>query len=168
MGGNIRVERAALGVEAAAGAGLIEVSDAGGPVVAETGAGSIRIRSASDVRCDSGAGAINLQSVSGSLRAATKSGSIVADFTGASRLLDSSLVTALGDITVFVPSKLPVTIEAVNSTPGANRIVSDFGEIGPRREQGNSRSEAGGAINGGGPMLRLSASGGTIYVRQRK
>jgi hypothetical protein len=168
LGGNIRIERAARGVEAAAGEGLIDVSEAGGPVVAETGAGSIKIRSASDVRCDSGAGTIHVQAVSGTLRATTKAGSIVADFAGASRLLDSSLATALGDITILVPSNLAVTIEAVNVTPGAHRIVSDFADVRPRREQGNARSEASGAINGGGPVLRLTASGGTIYVRHRK
>jgi DUF4097 and DUF4098 domain-containing protein YvlB len=167
-GGNIRIERALRGIQVAAGAGLISVDEAGGPVIAETGAGSIKIRSASDVRCQSGSGTIQIQAVSGGLRAVTGSGSIIADLVGVSRFQDSTLTTRMGDITVLIPSKLAVTIEATNVTPGAHRIVSDFAEILPRRQQGNASSEASGALNGGGPVLRLSATGGTIYVRHQK
>jgi DUF4097 and DUF4098 domain-containing protein YvlB len=167
-GGNIRIERAVGGVQVAADAGLIDVLEAGGPVIAETGAGSIKIRSAANVQCESGAGTIHIQALSGMLRATTKAGSIVADLGGAARLQDSALSTTAGDITVLIPSNLAVTVEAINSTPGAHRIVSDFQEIRPRSEQGNSRSEAGGAIHGGGPVLRLAAQGGTIYLRRQK
>ncbi len=167
-GGSIRVERALQGVQVAAGAGLIDVAEAGGPVVAETGSGSIKIRSASNVRCESGAGTIRIQAVSGGLHAATKAGSIVAELAGAGRFQDSALTTSMGDITVLIPSKLAVTIEAVNATPGSHRIVSDFPEVRPRSEQGNERSSASGAINGGGPVLRLTATGGTIYVRHQQ
>ncbi|HEX8985169.1 MAG TPA: hypothetical protein VF767_07055 [Bryobacteraceae bacterium] len=167
-GGAIHIERALRGIQVAAGAGLISVDESGGPVVAETGTGSIKIRSASDVRCQSGSGTIQIQAVSGGLRAATGSGSIVADLAGISRFQDSTLITGMGDITVLIPSKLAVTIEATNVTPGAHRIVSDFAEILPRGQQGNARSEASGALNGGGPVLRLSATGGTIYVRHQR
>ncbi len=167
VGGSIRVEHAAQGVQVGAGAGLIDVVEAGGPVVAETGAGSIKIRSSSNVQCKSGAGAIQFQAVSGALRAATNAGSILADLTGAGRLLDSALSTTMGDITVLIPSNVSVTVEAVNSTPGGHRIVSDFAEIQPRLEEGNTRSAAEGAIHGGGPVLRLTASGGTIYLRRQ-
>ena len=56
----VRIERADRGVEVAAAAGLINVIQAGGPVVAETGAGSIKVHSAGNVRCESGAGTIQL------------------------------------------------------------------------------------------------------------
>jgi hypothetical protein len=167
-GGNIRIERATHGVQVAAGAGLIDIVQAGGPVLAETGAGSIKIRSSSNVQCESGAGMIHVQAVSGGLRANTKAGGIVADLSGAERLQDSALTTTQGDITVLIPSNLAVTVDAINSTPGAHRIVSDFAEIRPRLEQGNARSAAQGAIHGGGPVLRLAASGGTIYLRRQK
>jgi DUF4097 and DUF4098 domain-containing protein YvlB len=167
-GGSIRVEKAARGVEVAAGAGLIDVVEAGGPVLAETGAGSIRVRSSTNVQCKSGAGTIQLQSVSGGLRAATSAGSIVADLSGAAGFQDSVLTTNMGDITVLIPSNLAVTIEATNHTPGGHRIVSDFPEISLRLDGGNAASQAQGALHGGGPVLRLVASGGTIYLRHQK
>jgi DUF4097 and DUF4098 domain-containing protein YvlB len=167
-GGNIRIEHAGRGVEVAAGAGLIEILEAGGPVVAETGAGSIKVHAAGNVRCESGAGTIKLLAISGGLRAITGAGGILADLSSVKGLQDSTLTTSAGDITVLIPSNLAVTVEAVNTTPGSRRIVSDFREISPRVSLGNARSEAQGSVNGGGPVLRLAASGGTIYLRRQQ
>jgi DUF4097 and DUF4098 domain-containing protein YvlB len=166
VGGAIRIERALKGVQIAAGAGIIDVQEAGGPVVAETGSGSIRVRSASNVRCESGSGTLQLQAVSGELRATTKAGGIVADLSGAQGLRDSVLTTTAGDITVFIPSNLAVTVEAINTSPGGHRIVSDFPQIQPQSEQGGSAAR--GALNGGGPVVRLAVSNGMIYLRRQK
>jgi DUF4097 and DUF4098 domain-containing protein YvlB len=168
LAGNIRIERADGGVQAAAIHGLVDVIRSGGPVTVETGTGSIKVGAASDVRCESGGGAIQLQSASGSLRAITTAGSILADLTGSLRLRSSALATAAGDITVLIPSNLRVTVEAINASSGSQRIVSDFPAIRPRLERGNMGSAAEGALNGGGPLLQLTASGGTIYLRRQK
>jgi DUF4097 and DUF4098 domain-containing protein YvlB len=167
-GGSIRIERAARGVQVAAGAGLIDIVEAGGPVAVETGSGSIKVRSSVNVRCQSGSGTIRLEAVSGAVHADAGAGNIVAGFSGARKLEDSALRTNRGDITVLIPSNLAVTVEATNNTPGAQRIVSDFQEIRPRLQEGNSRSEASGSINGGGAVLRLVSSGGTIYLRRQR
>jgi hypothetical protein len=82
-------------------------------------------------------------------------------------LEDSVLTTQSGDITVYIPSNVAVTVEAMNASPGSYRIVSEFKEIRPRLSHGNLRTEAQGAINGGGAILRLAAQGGTIYLRRR-
>ena len=168
LGGNVVVERAAGEVQVSAGAGLIDIVEAGGPVMAETGAGSISVRAASNVRCESAAGTIQLQAISGGLHATTKLGSIMASFGGAKALQESALATAMGDITVLIPSNLAVTVEAINRSPGGRRIVSDFAEVRPRLEQGAAGTAAQGAINGGGPRLQLTASGGMIYLRRQK
>jgi hypothetical protein len=166
-GGNIRIDRAERGVTATARAGLIDIIHAGGPVIARTGTGAIKIRSASDVQCQAGTGAIQLQAVYGGVRAATLSGSILAEF-GPKPLRDSVLSTGAGDITVYLPSNVAVTVEATSADPGGSRIVSDFAEIRPRPGRYNARYEAQGAINGGGPLLRLAASGGRVYLRRQK
>lgn len=163
-GGNIRIERADRGVTATARAGLIEVVHAGGPVIAQTGVGAIRVRSASNVQCEANSGAIQLRAVYGGLRAATRSGSIVAVLSG-EPLQDSVLSTGAGDITVLIPSNLAVTVQAISAY---RRIVSDFSEIRTRFGPDDVQWEATGAINGGGPVLRLTASGGTIYLRREK
>jgi len=162
-GGNIRVERARA-VTATTAGGLIDVLEAMGPVVAETGAGTVKVRAASGLRVSSGAGAIQLEDVSGALQASTDLGNITAMLAAGKPFEDSQLNARAGDITVFIPSNLAVTVEAINSGGGWARIVSDFPQIQPRR-QGRG-SEARGALNGGGPRLRLVASGGTIYLRK--
>jgi hypothetical protein len=167
LGGNIRVEHAQRGVQVAASAGLINILQAGGPVMAETGAGSIRVQTANDVHCKTNAGTIQFQATSGGLHAITQTGSVLADLSGVKRIADSALATANGDITILIPSNLRVTVEAINSSSGSQRIVSDFAAIRPRLERGDIGWAARGALNGGGPLLRLTASGGTIYLRRR-
>lgn len=166
-GGNIRVERAERGVTAEARAGLIDVIRAGGPVIAQTGAGAIRIRSSGNVQCQVETGPVQLYAVYGGLRVATRAGSILAEL-GGRPLQDSSLSTGSGDITVLIPSNLAVTVQAISAYPGGHRIISDFTEIRPRLAQGEAETEALGTINGGGPLLRLTASGGTIYLRRQR
>jgi DUF4097 and DUF4098 domain-containing protein YvlB len=166
-GGNIHVARAVGGVSASTGGGLIDVAQSEGPIVAETAAGSITIRSAKGVRCESGAGGIHLMNVAGGLRAATASGAITAVLSG-SRLEDSALSTHNGDITVTLPSNVAVTVQAISDNPGLQKIVSDFPEIRLRPESRGSKAEAQGSLNGGGPVLKLSASNGTIYLRRQQ
>ena len=165
LGGNIRIERASKGVQAAAIRGLVDVVQSGGPVRIETGTGSIRVRASTDVHCESETGTIQLQATSGGLRAVTRTGSIMADLSGVQMIENSTLVTSAGDITVLIPSNLRVTVEAVNSTSAGQRIVSEFGGIHPRAGAG---SVAEVALNGGGPRLRLTTAGGTIYLRRPK
>jgi DUF4097 and DUF4098 domain-containing protein YvlB len=167
-GGNIRIERAGGEVNASTGGGLIDVLQAHGPVVAETGGGSIRVSSASGVRCSSASGAIRLQAVSGHLRAATGLGSILAELSRGKRLEDSALSTGSGNITVIIPSDLAVTVQALIQSAGLLNIVSEFPEIRPSPEPRGARVEAQGALNGGGPLLKLTAGNGTIYLRRQK
>ena len=167
-GGNIRIGRAGGPVTAATGSGLVEVSQAGGLVAAESGAGSIKVRLAQGCRCESSTGSIQLHYVFGPLRAATGMGSIIAELVAGKPLEDSMLSTGSGDITVFIPSNLAVTIQAISDSPGLQRIISDFPEIQARVYSRAGRAEAQGALNGGGPVLKLAASDGTIYLRRQK
>jgi hypothetical protein len=169
-GGNIRVDRASSTVFARTNAGLIEVQQANGAVTAESSGGAIQVNAANGVSCDSAGGAIRLRNVGGSLRASTAIGSILAELLSGNRILDSTLSTNSGDITVFISSNLPVTVMARNESAGANsRIVSDFPEIRVKGgQQGYSPLLAEGALNGGGPVVRINVIGGTIYLRRQK
>lgn len=169
-GGNIRVERATSTVFARTAAGLIEVQQAAGLVTAESSGGAIQVNAANGVRCDSTGGAIRLRNVGGPLRASTAVGSILAELLSGNRIQDSSLSTNSGDITVFISSNLPLTVMARNESAGwAGRIVSDFPEIQPRGGQvGFNPVVAQGALNGGGPLLKINVIGGTIYLRRQK
>jgi DUF4097 and DUF4098 domain-containing protein YvlB len=168
-GGNIQVERAASTVEAHSAGGVIEVAQAGGQVFADTRGGSIQVGSARGVRCESTAGTIRVRTASGPLRVSTALGSILAELLAGTRLEESSLVAGAGDITVLIPSNLALSVMARNDSGATPRIVSDFSEI-RGKTIGFNRSPlvAEGAINGGGPVLRINAAGGTIYLRKLK
>lgn len=169
-GGNIRVDRAAGTVFARTAAGLIEVQQADGTVTAESSGGAIQVNAANGVRCDSTGGAIRLRNVMGTMHASTAMGSILAELLSGNHIQDSTLSTNAGDITVFISSNVPLTVMARNESAGTmGRIISDFPEIQPRGSLlGYSPVVAQGALNGGGPLLRITVVGGTIYLRRQK
>jgi DUF4097 and DUF4098 domain-containing protein YvlB len=169
--GNIHVGKAAQAVFAHTSGGLIEVGSSGGMVTAESGGGGIQIGSARGVRCESAGGSVRLKDVSGSVRASTATGHLYVTLGQAQALENSFLATGRGDITVFVPSNMPVTVKALNESAGwMGRIISEFSEvqIQPREVGRNRPVAAQGALNGGGPVLMLSATGGTIYLKRSK
>jgi hypothetical protein len=169
-GGNIRVEQAASTVVARTAGGLIQVQQADGPVTAESSGGAIQVSSAKGVRCESAGGAIRLRNVAGAVHAFANSGSIMAELVSGRGMQDSVLSTNAGDITVLIPSNLALTVRATNESGGEGRINSDFPEF--RSRAGGFPNvgplEADGALNGGGPVLRVNVVGGTIYLRRTK
>jgi hypothetical protein len=76
-----------------------------------------------------------------------------------------------GDITVFIPSNVAVSVQALSDNKNrVPRIVSEFPEIRVR-PAGALRIgpvTAQGSLNGGGPTLTITASSGTIYLRRHK
>ena len=166
-GGNIRIDRAASSVFVSTAGGLIDVGQANGAVTAESSGGAIQVNGANGVRCDSAGGAIRLRSIAGALNASTNAGSILAELTGGRPIQDSLLSTRAGDVTVLIPSNFPVTVVARNGTAG--RIISDFPEIRVRAasQAGGMPVAAEGALNGGGPVLRINVMGGAIYLRRK-
>ncbi len=164
--GNIRVYAAGGAVTAITGGGEVAIEKAGGTVTVRDLAGPVQLGAAQGgFECQSASGGIRLSGVTGPMRVSTSLGSIVADLTGA-HLADSFLATTGGDITVLIPSNLGVTIHAENRMADTlRRIVSDFPAI-PVSRMG-SRVVAQGAANGGGPLLRISGAGGTIFIKRR-
>lgn len=171
-GGNIRIERAMSTVVVRTAGGLIQIQEAGGPVTAESSGGAIQVNSAHGVRCESAGGWIRLRNIAGGVRAFANSGNILAELGSASShaaVTDSILSASAGDITVFIPSNLALTVEATNESGSSGRIVSDFAQIRPRSGSVSGGPVAAeGALNGGGPVLRVNVSGGTIYLRQAR
>lgn len=168
-GGNIKVGHVQGWMTARSAGGLIEIQQADGLVRAETRGGSIQIGAAQGAQCDSAAGTIRLKNVAGGIRVATASGSILAELLSKVPLEDSFLSTNSGDITLLIPSKTAASILARSETMGAaGRIVSDFPEIKVRPGKGGQPVMAEGVLNGGGPLIRILAAKGTIYLRRQK
>jgi hypothetical protein len=110
-------------------------------------------------------------SVRNGLRAETGSGPIVATLTRSRNFTDSRLETSVGDIIVYVPDGLGVTIRAAVEVARGDGIRSDFpelkitssGNIGPREVY------AEGNLNGGGPVLHVHTATGNIqFLRKGK
>jgi hypothetical protein len=166
-GGGIHIVQAGNVVIADTGGGAIDVGYAKGMVTAKnSGGGPIQVGSASGAACESSGGAIRLTNISGSLKATTALGSIIARFQS-QPVTDSFLSTGAGDITLWIPSNLKVTIRAQNATyGGSRRIVCDFPGIVVKAVGAAMIAE--GALNGGGPLVRISGNGGMIYIRREE
>ncbi|MGA2181840.1 MAG: DUF4097 family beta strand repeat-containing protein [Bryobacteraceae bacterium] len=170
-GGNIEIARADSSITARTSGGVIEVGQAAGPVVADTAGGAIQITGSSGTQCQASEGAIRLKNVAGAVRAISGSGDIVAQLMAGKRLENSKLSTNSGDITVVIPSSFAITVVAQSVRNGAaGRIVSDFPEIrrAGRSGSGGSSEMAEGSLNGGGPVLQVVASGGSVYLRRQQ
>jgi DUF4097 and DUF4098 domain-containing protein YvlB len=166
MAGSIRVRNAGSAVIASTGGGPIDVGQAHGVVTARNSGGPVKVGSAEGVRCENAGGGVKLDNISGSVRVSTAIGSIIASLLAGKPMSDSFLSTGGGDITVIIPSNLGVTIRAQNELAGnIRRIVSDFPGISVRVEGGQVVAE--GPVNGGGPILRISGTGGTIFIKRQ-
>jgi DUF4097 and DUF4098 domain-containing protein YvlB len=164
-GGGVHIGTAGGAVTAISGGGEIVVDKAGGVVTLSTMAGPVQVGCADGVRCESGSGGIRLSNIAGPMRVSTSMGNILASLMG-SRLNDSYLATGSGDITVLIPSNVGVMIQAQNSMADTlRRIVSEFPAVQARRQ--GTRVVAEGAINGGGPLLQISGTGGTIFIKRQ-
>jgi len=165
--GRIRISNAGSAVIAFTGGGPIDVGQAHGVVTARNSGGPVKVGSAEGVRCENAGGGVNLDKISGSVHVSTAIGSIIASLLAGKPMSDSFLSTGGGDITVIIPSNLGVTIRAQNELAGnIRRIVSDFPGISVRVEGGQVVAE--GPVNGGGPILRISGTGGTIFIKRQR
>jgi hypothetical protein len=167
-GGSIDVRQCTGKLKVSTGGGGIELGDIGGPVDIETGGGSIRLASAKGyVQAETGGGSIELYGVP-SARAETGAGGIVVKLvnTGAERH-DSVLETSAGDITVYIAADVAINVRASVDLANGHRIMSEFPDIHVRSEGdwGTKTISADGALNGGGPMLKVRTTTGDIYFK---
>ena len=113
-------------------------------------------------------GQVRVKGTSGPLRISTAAGSILAELVNGMTPEDSSLVAGAGDITVFIPSNLSISVVAASQSNGPRRIYSDFNEVRVTNTgMFQAPVTAQGSINGGGPMLNLSAASGVIFLKRK-
>ena len=176
-GGNITVGKAGSVVSVRTGGGQIDFGEVRGSVRAQTGGGGIRVMYVSGpMEVESSAGSICLTRVAGSVRAATAGGTITAwinpdapSENGAVHLAGASqLSSGDGDIVVFLPRNLAANIEAVVESGGARRIEADPAlglTFDSAASHNGSSFHAVGALNGGGPLLKLRTMAGKIRLQ---
>lgn len=164
-GGGIHIVKAGGAVTAGTGGGQILVDTANGIVTARNMAGPVKVGAAWGVQCETGSGGINVSNIAGGMRVSTALGNIMASLL-AGKLADSFLATGNGDITVFIPSNVGVNIRAQNDlADSTRRIAVDFPGVRVRRQGRLIVAE--GPVNGGGPLLQISATVGTIFIRKQ-
>lgn len=167
-GGNLNIGSAKV-MNLQTGAGQIKVLKCEGPIRAETGGGTIDLSQIEGpAQLQSGGGGIKINTIRSGLRAETGSGPIVATLARGKSFSDSRLETAVGDIVVYVPEGLGVTVRAAVEVPRGEGILSDFPELKITRSSGYGPREAfaEGSINGGGPLLHVHTTTGNIEFRR--
>jgi TonB family protein len=173
-GGNITVVQAGSLVSVRTGGGQIDFGEVRGSVRAQTGGGGIRIMYVSGpMEVESSAGSICLTRVAGTVRAATAGGTITAwinpdaPSSGGTVHLPglSQLTSGNGDIVVFLPRNLAADIDAEVESGGERRIEADPALALQIQNRGNGPVHAMGALNGGGPPLKLRTTGGKIRLQ---
>src|SRR5258707_1265272 len=173
-GGNITVGQAGSLVSVRTGGGQIDFGEVRGSVRAQTGGGGIRIMYVSGpMEVESSAGSICLTRVAGTVRAATAGGTITAwvnpdaPSSGGKVQLPglSQLTSGKGDIIVFLPRNPAGDIDAQVESGGERRIEADPALALQIQNRGNGPVRATGALNGGGPSLRLRTTAGKIRLQ---
>jgi len=171
--GNIDVRKCNGDLGASSGGGNLNLGDVSGAVLAGTTGGSVHVDSAKGrVQVSTGGGSVELFNLSQGAQVETGAGGITAEFVGKrGGFADSSLHTAAGDVIVYLPKDLPVTVHASSDMATGHGIVSEFSGLRITKEGSNFAPRsiyAEGTLNGGGPALKVRTIIGQIDFRQSR
>jgi len=169
-GGNISLGSSSSQLVVETGGGQIDIGEASGTIRAHTGGGGIRVvGSTGPTQLNSQSGSIYLSQVVSAVHAQTGSGGITAWLGAAgSRATSCDLESGNGDIIVYLPSNIALTIDATVQAGVPRHIYVDpMLHIKINREittnnSGLVRAEA--ILNGGGEILRLKTIEGNIRL----
>ena len=157
--GSIKVEGAA-GLEASTGSGSIHAASVAGPTKATSGSGSITITQAGkgDVNVSASSGGITLTGVDGAARVNSSSGSITIDGRPSGPW---TLHASSGGVTMTVPPDAAFDLDARTNSGSIDSVhpvtMEVTGKIDKRRIAGK--------VRGGGPLVEVSCSSGSIRIR---
>ena len=170
-GGNVSVERSGSELLAETVGGQIEVGETAGLVRAKTGGGGIRVvRVSGPTDLETSGGSIYLTQVDSAVKASTGAGGITAWFvTPAKKPSQCELQSGEGDIVVYIPRQLPITIDAQVQSGDEHHVTFDpaFPMTISRgaTSNGGESVHAEGVLNGGGgEVVHLRTVAGNIRV----
>ena len=158
--GSIAADGVRGGLHATAGSGSIRATGVGGAIFVKTGSGDIDVSqtASGDVQVSSGSGTVRLRGVRGAVDADTASGGLSIDGELAG---DWRLSAASGSVDVRLPQSQGFQLDANSSSGG---IDVDF----PVTVTGRiDRRSLRGAVQGGGPLLRVRTASGGISIHKR-
>ena len=173
-GGNIAVGEASSYVTVRTAGGQIDLGEVHGSVHAENGGGGIRVISvAGPMEVATNGGSICLTRVANRVHAETGEGTITAwinpeesEKTQVVRLPGpSQLASHTGDIVVYLPRNIAMTIDATVENGGPGRILADPGLALTMQGAPNGPVHMMAYLNGGGAPLKLHTMGGKIQLQ---
>jgi len=140
--------------------GNIKIGEVDGQVDVNTSGGSIKIeRARGRVDAHTSGGSITVKEVIGTINADTSGGSIKAHILQQPES-DCRLTTSGGSVTVYLAGDIAVNVDAGTSGGSVHTEfpVTIKGKINKRKLKAK--------INGGGPLLYLHTSGGSVYIKE--
>ncbi len=168
-GGNISVDHSGSELIAETIGGQIEVGETAGLVKAKNGGGGIRVvRVSGPTNLETSGGSIYLTQVDSAVKASTGTGAITAWFVAPVKPPSQcEFQSGDGDIVVYIPRQLPVTIDAQVQSGDEHHLSFDpaFATTFHHDDSaGGGAVRAEGSLNGGGEVIRLRTAGGNIRV----
>jgi hypothetical protein len=175
-GGSVSVGDLKGEVNARTAGGSLHFGSIEGPVNGETSGGSITLiaskgrcvlhTSGGSIRIEDAAGDVDAHTSGGSIDISRTSGRVVAHTSGggitigqAANAVEAS--TSGGGITVAM---LPSSAFQLDASTSGGWVHSDFPVMGTVND--SDRHALRGTVNGGGPLLHLTTSGGSIRIRR--
>lgn len=169
-GGNITLQNSGTELTAETTGGQIDVGEAAGLVRATTGGGGIRVvRLSGPTKLQTTGGSIYLTQVDSSVKATALAGGITAWFVANPKSQGScDLQSNDGDIVVYLPRMLPVTIDGQIQMGEDHRVILDPAfplKISyDNTRNGERMVRVTGALNGGGEVIHLRTIAGNIRL----
>ena len=179
-GGSARVGEVDGTVKASTFGGSLQLEDVSGPVTAKSVGGSLTIGKVGgdlEARCEGGittigrvqgrvvattkGGMFSIEDATEAIDATVSGGSVKVTLSKTPRS-DCKITANDGGIDLRLPASVAVTIDAACGKTGG--VTDDFG-LGPK--SGGNTTRLKGNINGGGPVILLRTSSGSIQLRKQ-
>ena len=155
--GDVEIQNVGASLKAQTGSGNVNATGIQGPAMLGTGSGEITLHQTGpgDVKAETGSGNIHLQGLSGALKASTGSGDIEAAGQPTS---DWKLSTGSGSVRLIVGNaRFNFDAETGSGSINVSQPITMQGSL--------NRHHVSGAVNGGGPTIKVGTGSGDIQVK---
>lgn len=153
-GGSVKISASSGNVIANSSGGSLSISEFTGMLDLNTSGGSVKVSGTEgDLVVNSSGGSVNLENVSGKVYASTSGGGIKADLNTIEGAL--TLKSSGGSISASIPKDLPMDLDLKGGNV-STKLTNFEGEM--------KRDKIVGKSNGGGVLISMASSGGSINL----
>ena len=155
-GGSISVKNSKGKVETQSSGGSLHLSQFEGDVEAQTSGGSVKVENLKgNIQAKSSGGGISLSQIFGGIEASTSGGSIRAELAEITQ--NMNFQSSGGSIQITVPASAKFNLD-IRGGGISSQLINFQGTT--------TKNQISGKVNGGGPSLNMSSSGGSIRISQ--